>query len=247
MKASEGQRIFVDVGAHVGETLEEAISPRWGFDRIYCFEPATSNLDALAEIADDRVIVVAAGWWHEDACLEIHDPGDIGASVYAAKARSDKTEKCLFIDASDWLEKNTTSNDEIWVKLNCEGAECTVIEHLDRTGVLARISHLMVHFDIEKVPGHAGEAGSARALLEKRGVETIEGKDILFGRSHAAKTENWLEWTTSGRLGKFRAARVRRYAFRLRQLLYPIKVRFLKKWANASSDSDRLQVTSNDR
>jgi len=34
-------RIFLDVGGHHGETLDVALDPRWGFDKIYCFEPAS--------------------------------------------------------------------------------------------------------------------------------------------------------------------------------------------------------------
>ena len=31
--------IFIDVGAHVGETAEEAVLPKWNFDRVYALSP----------------------------------------------------------------------------------------------------------------------------------------------------------------------------------------------------------------
>ena len=46
------RRVFLDVGGHVGETLAEVVKPRWAFDRIWTFEPATACLPALEAFAD---------------------------------------------------------------------------------------------------------------------------------------------------------------------------------------------------
>lgn len=32
-------RIFLDVGAHDGQTLAEVLKPEYRFDRVYAFEP----------------------------------------------------------------------------------------------------------------------------------------------------------------------------------------------------------------
>ena len=33
-------KIFLDVGAHIGETVKIVLDPKYGFDAIYCFEPS---------------------------------------------------------------------------------------------------------------------------------------------------------------------------------------------------------------
>ena len=50
--------------------------------------------------------------------------------------------------------------------MNCEGAECVVLDHLDDQGMLRRIDHLLVHFDVEKIPSFAAQAIGTRERLD---------------------------------------------------------------------------------
>jgi len=34
------KKVFLDIGAHLGETLSEIRKEQYGFDRIVCFEPS---------------------------------------------------------------------------------------------------------------------------------------------------------------------------------------------------------------
>lgn len=79
-------RVFVDIGAHRGETLEVVRRPEYGFDRIYCLEPASDCLPALERIADDRVTILPSGLWSADQRMALHDPGALGASVFERRA-----------------------------------------------------------------------------------------------------------------------------------------------------------------
>ena len=218
---------MLDVGGHVGETLAEVLDRRWGFDRIYVFEPATACREALERLADERVHVVTAGWWDADVEMDLHDPGLIGASVAAEKALTGAVERCSFIDAAAWMRTNIEPGDEVWLKLNCEGAECVVLDHLAEEGVLPCVDHLLVHFDVEKVPSLAAHADRTRRRLDAAGLDWIEAGDIFFGRSHARKTANWLAWTRAARVGKLRYSHLARWEFRARQVLYPVKQRLL--------------------
>lgn len=226
-----GRRIFLDVGAHIGETLEAVLDPTWHFDAIYAFEPVRANLTHLERYADPRLTLVPAGWWTEDTELPIFDPGAIGASIHAQKAKTSTSVMCDFIDASGWLEQHIRPEDTVWLKLNCEGAECDILERLAAGGTLSRIDHILIHFDVEKVPGHEARATRGRELLAQAGVEVCEAREIMFGRSHAAKTANWLLWTEAGGVGRFVRKHPVRWAFRVRQWLYPVKVRLAERRA----------------
>jgi hypothetical protein len=40
-------KVFLDVGAHEGSSLNVVRDPKYGFDRIYCFEHASACWPAL--------------------------------------------------------------------------------------------------------------------------------------------------------------------------------------------------------
>ena len=134
-------------------------------------------------------------------------------------------QRCAFIDAAAWMRSHLEPGDEVWLKLNCEGAECVVLDHLDREGMLGWIDHLLVHFDVEKIPSLASQAIETRRRLDAAGVEWIEARDIMFGRSHGKKTANWLAWTEAPKFRRVRYAHAARWEFRARQRLYPLKQR----------------------
>lgn len=220
-----GRRVFLDVGAHQGETLEEALNPRWRFDRIWCFEPASACLPNIRRFTDDRVEIVNAGLGPRDETVELHDPGSIGASIHAAKAATADVEMVRILDAAAWMQEHLHDGDMVWMKVNCEGAECDLLEHLIDAGQAQRIDHLVVHFDVAKIPGMAHRARETRRRLDAAGVPWIEAHRILSGRSHARKTANWLAWTEVGRYRRLRYRYLARWEFRARQLLYPLKTR----------------------
>jgi len=217
--------VFIDVGGHLGETLEEAVKPTWRFDRLYVFEPATVCLASIERFADERVQIVHAGWGATDTTAELHDPGEIGASIHAGKAVSTEVETIQLLDAGAWCSENLTAGDAVWLKVNCEGAECDVLDRLIDAGQISRIDHLVVHFDVEKIPGMEHRADELRGRLAASDVEWIEARSILFGRSHALKTANWLSWTEASRLGRLRYTTLNRAIYRTRQRLYPLKRR----------------------
>jgi FkbM family methyltransferase len=188
-----GKRVFLDVGGHVGETLAVAMSPRWDFDRLCTFEPSSSCLPALHAIADDRVEVVQAGLWSSNTEMALHDPGTVSASVHQRRSTG-AIETCRFVDAGQWMATHVSDADKVWMKINIEGAEVEVLDRLMDTGEIAKVDHLVVHFDVEKV-GLGEEATYMRARLNAAGLPWREAKSVMFGRTTEAKTESWLLFT----------------------------------------------------
>jgi FkbM family methyltransferase len=195
-----GRRVCLDVGGHVGETVSVAMEPRWGFDRLWTFEPTSVCVAALRELTadDDRVTVVPAGWWSSDTEMDIYDPGSLHASVEAALSRHGRVERCRFIDAASWMAENITPDDEVWLKLNVEASETEILGHLLDTGEIAKVDHLVVHFDVEKI-GQGDKAVPIRARLDAAGVRWREASQVLFGRTDPDKIATWLGWTNGHR------------------------------------------------
>lgn len=160
-------RVFLDVGAHYGESLDIALDPRWGFERIYSFEPSGACRRILRGFRDSRVRIVPAGLSTRAGEATLYGAGLLGASVYADKgqhARHLEAEVIALIRATDWLRANTSPDDEIYLKLNCEGSECDVLDDLLDSGAIDRIRSVYVDFDVRKVPSQAHR----QALIERR-------------------------------------------------------------------------------
>ena len=112
-------KIFLDVGAHEGSTLQAVRDPKYAFDRIYCFEPASSCWAELESIRDDRVTICRFGLWNRTAERTLYDPGSRGASLFADKFRTTPAEEVIrLVRASDWFRAELGTDDVIYMKLN---------------------------------------------------------------------------------------------------------------------------------
>jgi len=78
-------KVFLDVGAHEGETVRAVRDPKYRFDRIFCFEPASTCWKALEAEADRRVTVLRYGLWNRTCHLPLYEPGSLGGSVFEDK------------------------------------------------------------------------------------------------------------------------------------------------------------------
>lgn len=214
------RRIFLDVGAHHGQSVRAAMEPRWRFDRIWTFEPTQPCIEILERIVDDRVTVVPAGWWSADTEKIVHDPGSIGASIDARKAMGGDTARCSFIDAARWMSENIESDDQVWLKINIEGAEIEVLDRLLTTGEIRKVDHLVVHFDIEKLGG-SDEAAAMRRRLDEAGVPWCEAKNVMFGPTDTYKCNTWLA-LTHGRHVQLAAQKI---TYAVRRRLYFVRQR----------------------
>jgi FkbM family methyltransferase len=206
-------KVFLDVGAHEGSSLHAVRDPKYGFDRIYCFEPASSCWPALEAVADARVEVCRFGLWNRTCEQNLYDPGSRGASVFADKFRTKPTEEvCRFVRATDWFRENLDARDEIFLKLNCEGAECDIVEDLLETGELGRVRSVMIDPDVRKIPSVAHRETELRERLVSAALTNyVLEEDVMVGPTHRDRIQNWL---------RLAGAEDRSQRARLRQLAY---------------------------
>lgn len=221
-------KVFLDIGAHDGETLQVVRDPVWGFDRIVCFEPAPVCWPKIEALADSRVELCRFGLWKDDAIIALHNPGQIGASMSADKDKVTDVIPCDFRDAARWFADNLRDEDEVYAKINAEGAEVDIIDNLATAGELRRIDHLLVHFDVRKIPSLRDREPAMRAQLEAAGVEYHPADEIQFG-GVGRGTRNWLRWCNSNpRTRDLRYKTLGRFGHRVRLRLYPVKQAVLR-------------------
>jgi FkbM family methyltransferase len=187
-------KVFLDVGAHNGSTLLAVRDPKYAFDRIFCFEPSAACWPALETIRDERVTVCRFGLWSKTCQLMLHDTGSIGASLFAEKFRSPRhAEPALFVRATEWFRANLAHTDEIYLKLNCEGAEFDIVEDLLDSGELTCVHSAMIDPDVRKVPSRAHRERDVVARLRASGLTNYAfEQDVMVGATHRDRIQNWL-------------------------------------------------------
>lgn len=185
-------KVFLDIGAHSGETLTVAQHDRWRFGRLYSFEPAPQCWSQIEAIADERTTVCRFGLFDRDCTIDLHNAGSIGASVSEDKDGSDTVTACDFRDAAAWLRENISETDEVFAKINVEGSEYEIIKRLYDTDTLPLIDHLLIHFDVRKVPSRRHLEAELRSMLEDAQVDWVLAERVIFG-SVSRGTRNWLE------------------------------------------------------
>jgi FkbM family methyltransferase len=191
-------RIFLDVGGHEGETLFSVLDPKYSFERIYVFEPVKTLHPKLEKVAGGRenVSLLQYGLWDKNTTQKIYSPGTLAGSLFAGHEDidEDKFEICDFVKASEWFGKNITDADEVYMKLNCEGAEADIMLDLLQTKQIFKIKNIAIDFDVRKVEGMEG---SAQTLLDKFTVEDFTSfslfNDVMLGPSHVVRIQSWLD------------------------------------------------------
>lgn len=176
-------RVFVDVGAHYGETLEIALDPGWAFDRVFALEPASACQPVLAKFRDSRLEVQPFGLGAATMSVPLYGAGLLGASVFKTKRQKTDlqgvpAEQIRLIRARDWLEANVPPEADVYMKFNCEGSECDILDDLLSAGFADRLTSLYIDFDIRKVDGLTYRQNEVERRLRDAGV-SFETSDSL--------------------------------------------------------------------
>lgn len=203
-------KLFLDVGAHVGETLEAAKSTDL-FDHYYAFEPVLACVEKLKSLEDPRVTILPFGLSDTNKRAIIYNAGTLGGSLYEGSSWTKPysldirplgiNEECEFRKASEWFKENLTGDDLVVVKINCEGAEVEILEDLLESGEIKKVSFLNVAWDIELFEGMQCKKKAMEAWLKAEKVKFIRS-DRLYDPpfdfspylSHGDYTRYWLEF-----------------------------------------------------
>jgi FkbM family methyltransferase len=174
-------KIFLDIGAHHGETLSIVSQLKYNFDRIYCFEPIKKNRKKLNKVRgnNEKIILNDFGFLSESCKKVVYNPGSSGASVLKEKVikkPTNKTEICEFVRVSDWFKNNLNKEDDILGKINIEGTEIEVLNDLLDSGEYSKFRKVIISFDVIKIPG---KEYLKEQMLERFSKEGIENFSIL--------------------------------------------------------------------
>ena len=149
------RNIFFDGGANKGQSLQ-AFVEKWPNSKtfeIYCYEPDKTAFDITKRLIrrkfhklENNIHTFRKAVWVKDGVIDffIKAPASEGNTVLYEKAKKQNASltknivEC--IDLSKWIINNVKPEDFFILKLDIEGAEYRVVEHLEKSGVLPLIN-----------------------------------------------------------------------------------------------------------
>lgn len=189
------RKVFLDVGAHHGETVREALDPRYDFDLVVAFEPSSKCLiEPHPKLRIERVALS-----DHSGRAQLFAPSTHSASLFGDKLdlENDQVEEVDVLRASDWFAANLKVSDVVYMKLNCQGSEVHILSDLMRTRHLALCSRIVVDFDVAKIPSQAHLEIPVWCELQEFAHDTNSvvdlARDVMVGETHRERVRHWLE------------------------------------------------------
>lgn len=191
-------KIFLDVGAHEGQSLSAVLDPKYGFNKIFAFEPVKKLHGKLSEIAADKknIALLEYGLWNENTTKKIYSPGTLAGSLFSGHqdVNENDFELCQFVNASEWFNKNISDDDDVYVKLNCEGAEGDILFDLVKSKEIFKIKNVMIDFDVKKVKGFENTQQDVLDGFENVGFRSYSLCEVVMkGPTHITRIQSWLD------------------------------------------------------
>jgi FkbM family methyltransferase len=196
------KKIFLDVGGHDGQTLEEVVSDKYKFDLIYCFEPMKEQYEHLLARFGEmemsaELIILNTGLADQNTKMNVYGNNvDMGASIYQQKddlAGREVVSECDFIRTSDFFSEKIEEADTVVMKLNCEGSECMILNDLLDSGQIWKIDNVMIDFDVRKIPDMKSEETKLLDRFRKENFTNFSlCESVMVGKTHQKRIHNWL-------------------------------------------------------
>jgi len=153
------KKIFIDLGAHIGKTLKKALRNYPDFTMFIGFEPIPKFYNKLFENfqGNQKVFIypsIVGNKNQDEVKLYIDNqlvktptrPIGSGSSVFVEKQSGKISNKDFIfvkqIDIAEYITENFNKQDYIILKLNVEGAEYDILEHLLLTKVIHYIDKI---------------------------------------------------------------------------------------------------------
>jgi FkbM family methyltransferase len=185
--------IFIEVGAHLGESYEVAKHPKYGFQQFWLIEPARKDFEYLSSFKDNQIYVLNVGLGGNNCEKILYKPGTKGASIFIEKYQNNnfvESEKIIIRKASEVL--GPILNREIcFIKLNCEGSEVLILEDLLQQKLLNQTHSLLIDFDMLKINKNFDLTKILENLILS-GVRFYDAKDIGMDCTEL-NVKKWLE------------------------------------------------------
>ena len=143
------KKVWIDCGCHKGKISRHFMKRHKGYTG-YAFEPNPNTVPRLPK----GVELIRKAVWLDDGESDFYlfgnDKGSEGCTLLEEKSNAglDKENpiKVQTIDFCRWFKSTFSKRDKIILKMDIEGAEYKVLEHMIDEGVLGWVNKLYVEF-----------------------------------------------------------------------------------------------------
>jgi FkbM family methyltransferase len=163
------RKIFLDVGAAAGSSVKffrESHTEAYKFE-IFCFEPLPDNIEALKHVPCITVVPYAA--WDSDGTdvlyLGKYKSGTMYSDKITGEVDPDNFIEIPTIDFAEYIKEHFKKEDEIWLKLNVEGAEYDIVPHLYKNGLIDWFDRMYIRWHNHKIPSVQKKHEEVRAMV----------------------------------------------------------------------------------
>jgi FkbM family methyltransferase len=189
--------VFLDVGAHHGQSAEVALGNLFRFDRVISYEPDPACAQVIrtkfpSQVDAGRLTVVEGALGGRAETRVLHGSNDGGGASMLDAAAGSVSVACRVYDVAEALEELAREPVAIFMKLNCEGAEVEILDRLCDARAASSVRGIMADFDIVKYRGGYFEKKRILARCKAAGLPVLLSEDVMVGRSHAERLRNWL-------------------------------------------------------
>lgn len=177
------RRIFLDIGADVGESVEffRKNHPEADQFEIFSFEPHPENIKKLRKI--EGITLIEKAVWVDDGGVTMYFGKPKSSTICSDKrtGRIDPEDKheVPTIDLAKFMKDNFKEEDEVWMKMNIEGAEYVVLPHLKQTGALDLVDRLYIKWHLKKIPSVTDEIHDFAFALVPQAIPIWRCKEVL--------------------------------------------------------------------
>jgi FkbM family methyltransferase len=186
------KNLLIDIGAHTGEALEEALRPIYKIDKVYAIEPSQFGLTNLAKFKDERIKIFPLAVSNYKGISKLFAAGSVGGGLFADKKRHwNKVEKVEVLEFSDWATSNLNSSDNIYVKINVEGSEFFILQEIFKIHDLFNFKSILLSIDIYKVPSLQNFIDDLNKLILDFPIEI----NVRESKSVAISIRKWFQST----------------------------------------------------
>jgi FkbM family methyltransferase len=159
------RKIFLDLGANVGEITEEFGREHPDFELI-AIEPNSDLLPAIharsLKLGRPISVIWAAAWTHDGSMDLFKSSQDQASTVVSGKREYaeygwsqidyQSPNHVPALDLSSWLLRNVQPADYVVMKMDIEGAEYAVLERMLAEGAMALVDVLRCEWHIDRFP-----------------------------------------------------------------------------------------------
>lgn len=179
-------RVYIELGVYTGSSLASMIECYEDLDRVIGFEPIPQLFNNLVKKfgANEKVILYNAAAGIEDrekVKLYLDDQKTFigsGSTLFSektsGKVSKDKFVEVTLIDFSRFVKENLSKDDYIIIRINIEGGEYDLLEHLIETSAIYYFNEMECHWHHDK------SFKDSSRITKKRQDELIEKLEKIF-------------------------------------------------------------------